>query len=177
MQRTLAYALSPAPGLPLRFLLAAPWFGVLAALLLFAAGAPAFASRWSTPALGATHLITLGYLGMAMAGSMLQLIPVVTGIALPFSRAAAAVAWHGLALGALLLATAIILAWWSGQSPLANSWLTAKVAALIAYILLGSVALKYGKTRFTRGAAFLAALACFGYIVATAMTKNPLFFL
>ena len=80
-------------------------------------------------------------------------------------------------IDSLLLATAIILAWWSGQSPLANSWLTAKVAALIAYILLGSVALKYGKTRFTRGAAFVAALACFGYIVATAITKNPLFFL
>ena len=80
-------------------------------------------------------------------------------------------------IDSLLLATAIALAWWSGQSPLANGWLTAKVAALIAYILLGSVALKYGKTRVTRGAAFLAALACFGYIVATAMTKNPLFFL
>ena len=80
-------------------------------------------------------------------------------------------------IDSLLLATAIILAWWSGQSPLANSWLTAKVAALIAYILLGSVALKYGKTRLSRGAAFVAALACFGYIVATAITKNPLFFL
>ena len=80
-------------------------------------------------------------------------------------------------IDSLLLATAIILAWWSGQSPLANAWLTAKVAALIAYILLGSVALKYGKTRLARGAAFVAALACFGYIVATAITKNPLFFL
>ena len=80
-------------------------------------------------------------------------------------------------IDSLLLATAIILAWWSGQSPLANSWLTAKVAALIAYILLGSVALKYGKTRLSRGAAFFAALGCFGYIVATAITKNPLFFL
>ena len=77
----------------------------------------------------------------------------------------------------LLLASAIILAWWSGQSPLANTWLTAKVGALIAYILLGSVALKYGKTRLTRGAAFAAALACFAYIGATAITKNPLFFL
>lgn len=77
----------------------------------------------------------------------------------------------------LLLATAIILAWWSGQSPTANPWLAAKVGALIAYILLGSVALKYGKTRPLRGAAFLAALGCFGYIVATAITKNPLFFL
>jgi uncharacterized membrane protein SirB2 len=77
----------------------------------------------------------------------------------------------------LLLATAIALAWWSGQSPLIHPWLTAKVGALIAYILLGSVALKYGKTRPIRGAAFVGALACFGYIVATAITKNPLFFL
>jgi len=77
----------------------------------------------------------------------------------------------------LLLATAIILAWWSGQSPAANPWLTAKVAALVAYILLGSLALKYGKTRLVRLLAFVAALACFGYIVATAVTKNPLFFL
>ena len=107
MQRSLAYALSPAPGLPLRFLLAAPWFGVLAALALLAAGPVAFESRWSTPALGVTHLLTLGYLGMAMAGSMLQLIPVVTGVALPFSRAAGAAAWSGLAAGAVLLASAL----------------------------------------------------------------------
>jgi hypothetical protein len=109
MQRALAYALSPAPGLPLRFLLAAPWFGVLAALLLLAAGENTFVSRWSAPALGATHLLTLGYLGMAMAGSILQLIPVVTGAALAFSRIAAAIAWHALALGALLLASALAL--------------------------------------------------------------------
>ena len=80
-------------------------------------------------------------------------------------------------IDSLLLATAIGLAWWSGQSPLVHPWLAAKVGALIAYILLGSVALKYGKTRLIRGAAFVAALACFGYIVATAITKNPLFFL
>ena len=77
----------------------------------------------------------------------------------------------------LLLATAIALAWWSGQSPSANPWLTAKVGALIAYILLGSLALKYGKTKPLRAAAFIGALACFGYIVATAVTKNPLFFM
>jgi len=80
-------------------------------------------------------------------------------------------------IDSLLLVTAITLAWWSAQSPLGNAWLTAKVAALIAYILLGSLALKYGKTRLVRLAAFAGALVCFGYIVATAVTKNPLFFL
>jgi uncharacterized membrane protein SirB2 len=56
-------------------------------------------------------------------------------------------------------------------------WLTAKIVALVAYILLGSVALKYGRTKTVRAAAYAGALATFGYIVAVAVTKNPLFFL
>jgi uncharacterized membrane protein SirB2 len=80
-------------------------------------------------------------------------------------------------IDSLLLGTALALAWWSGQWPGQQSWLTAKLGALIAYIVLGSVALKYGATRLTRAAAFAAALACFAYIGATALTKNPLFFL
>ena len=130
MQRSLAYALSPAPGLPLRFLLAAPWFGVLAALALLAAGGSAFVSRWSAPTLGATHLLTLGYLGMAMAGSMLQLIPVVTGAALPFSRAAAALAWGALVLGALLLAAALGL-------HATHLFIPAALLLSVAFLILG----------------------------------------
>lgn len=107
MQRVLAHARSPASAVPLRFLLAAPWFGVVAALALLAAGQPAFASRWTAPMLGTTHLLTLGYLGMAMTGSMLQLIPVVTGATVPVDRHGAAVLWCALALGTLLLASAL----------------------------------------------------------------------
>lgn len=77
----------------------------------------------------------------------------------------------------LLLASAIGLAWWSGQSPLSSPWLGAKIGALAAYIVLGSIALRYGKTRLSRIAAFIAALGCFAYIVTTAVTKNPTFFL
>ncbi|HEX9171422.1 MAG TPA: hypothetical protein VF861_02060 [Telluria sp.] len=109
MQRALAYALSPAPGASLRFLLSAPWFALLAALLLLWAGDQAFVSRWSAATLGATHLLTLGYLSMAMAGAMLQLIPVATGVALAPARWANAAAWCGLGLGALLLAAALTL--------------------------------------------------------------------
>lgn len=77
----------------------------------------------------------------------------------------------------LLLASAVGLAVWSHQYPGQMPWLTAKLVALVAYILLGAVALKYGKTRALRAAAYVAALATFGYIVAVAITKNPLFFL
>jgi uncharacterized membrane protein SirB2 len=74
----------------------------------------------------------------------------------------------------VLLASAVTLAVWSAQYPLAQPWLTAKVCALLLYIVLGSVALKRGCSKGIRAAAFLAALATFAYIVAVALSKNPL---
>jgi uncharacterized membrane protein SirB2 len=73
-----------------------------------------------------------------------------------------------------LLASAIALAWRSGQYPFAQSWLTAKVLALLAYIALGTVALKRGRNKAVRASAFAAALAVVFYIVAVALTRNPL---
>ena len=74
----------------------------------------------------------------------------------------------------LLLASAVALAVMSHQYPLANGWLTAKVAGLLIYIGLGTVALKRGKTRRVRVRAWLAAQAVFFYIVAVAITRQPL---
>lgn len=78
------------------------------------------------------------------------------------------------AIDTLLLASAIGLAVWSSQYPGQSPWLTAKLVALVAYIGLGTVALKRGRTRQVRVLAFAGALACFGYILAVAVTKNPL---
>lgn len=72
----------------------------------------------------------------------------------------------------LLLTSAIVLAWWSGQYPLAQNWLTAKVLGLIVYIVLGTVALKRGRTKTVRTIAFAGALLCFAYIVGVAMTRS-----
>ncbi|MGB6055936.1 MAG: SirB2 family protein [Burkholderiaceae bacterium] len=72
----------------------------------------------------------------------------------------------------LLLTSAIVLAWWSGQYPLAQNWLTAKVLGLIVYIALGTVALKRGRTKAVRTAAFVGALLCFAYIVGVAVTRS-----
>lgn len=74
----------------------------------------------------------------------------------------------------LLLASAVALAVVSHQYPGQMPWLTAKVVALVAYIVLGTIALKRGRTEGVRKAAFAGALACFAYIVAVALTKNPL---
>ncbi|MCS0590429.1 SirB2 family protein [Massilia norwichensis] len=72
----------------------------------------------------------------------------------------------------LLLASAIGLAVWSQQYPGQQAWLTAKVLALLGYIVLGTIALKRGRTRGQRLAAFIGALALFAYIVTVAVTKR-----
>lgn len=55
-----------------------------------------------------------------------------------------------------------------------HGWITAKLVALVVYIVLGIVALKRARTKAVRGAAFLAGLAVFAYIVQTAYTKTVL---
>ncbi|MEW6330652.1 MAG: SirB2 family protein [Pseudomonadota bacterium] len=73
-----------------------------------------------------------------------------------------------------LLVSALLLAWMIQQYPFVHGWLTAKVVALIAYIVVGAVGLKYGKTRKIRVTAWLAALAIFLYIVLVALTRQVL---
>jgi uncharacterized membrane protein SirB2 len=72
----------------------------------------------------------------------------------------------------VLLGSAIGLAWLLQLNPLATPWLAAKIAGLLAYIGLGMVALKPGRPRALRAAAWIAALLCFAQIVAVAITKQ-----
>ena len=73
-----------------------------------------------------------------------------------------------------LLSSAIALATISGQYPLAQSWLSAKVIGLVAYILCGTMALKRGRTKSIRAVFFVVALAIFAYIVSVALHRSPL---
>ena len=75
-----------------------------------------------------------------------------------------------------LLLSALSLAVWSAQYPLVQTWLSVKVGALLLYIVLGSIALKRGRSKPVRAAAYVAALVAFGYIVGVAVTKNPRLF-
>lgn len=77
----------------------------------------------------------------------------------------------------LLLVCAIGLCVLTQQYPFVQAWLTVKVFLLIAYIVLGTVALKRGKTKSVRVIAFFAALACFIFMLSVARTHHPLGFL
>lgn len=73
----------------------------------------------------------------------------------------------------VLLGSAILLAWRTGQYPIEQAWLTAKVVALFAYIVLGSIALSRGRTRPIRAVAFVLALGAALYIVSVAVMRTP----
>jgi len=73
----------------------------------------------------------------------------------------------------VLLGSAVALVWMLGVSLFATPWLVAKIVGLVVYIVLGSVALRYGRSRGLRIGAWIAALATFGYIVSVAITKTP----
>ena len=62
----------------------------------------------------------------------------------------------------------------SGQYPFAQGWLTAKLLALVAYVVLGTFALKRARTRRARAIYFILALATVLYIVSVAVTRSPL---
>lgn len=73
----------------------------------------------------------------------------------------------------MLLVSAVILAIRIQQYPGTHGWLTAKLIAVLVYIGLGMLALKLGRTRIARMTAWWSALAVFLYIVAVAITRNP----
>lgn len=70
----------------------------------------------------------------------------------------------------ILLVAGVYLATFVGLQP----WILAKLAALVAYILIGMVAITRGPTKPVRIAAWIAAQCVFLYIVAVALRKNPL---
>ena len=73
----------------------------------------------------------------------------------------------------LLLGSALVMAWLSGQYPFAQGWLTAKFFGLLIYILCGTMALKRGKTKDRRSFFLVLAIAAYAYIVGVALTRSP----
>jgi uncharacterized membrane protein SirB2 len=73
----------------------------------------------------------------------------------------------------ILLLSAIALAIMLRQYPFIHDWLTAKVVALILYIALGMMALRFARRRPLQLLSWCGALLMFAYIVAVALSHNP----
>ena len=74
----------------------------------------------------------------------------------------------------VLLTAALMLATILHQFPFVQSWLTAKVLLLVCYVVLGSFALKRGRTRGVRMACWSAALLVYLLIIGIARAHHPL---
>src|SRR3546814_11513956 len=74
----------------------------------------------------------------------------------------------------VLLIAALMLMTLVQQYPFVDAWLTVKVLLLVVYIALGIYAFRSRRSRAVRFAAWLAALAVFGFIVSVARAHAPL---
>ncbi len=72
----------------------------------------------------------------------------------------------------LLLLSAFLMLYTLQISVIENNWLIAKICALLAYIFLGMLALKRGKSLSVRVVSWLSAMLVFSYIVLVALTKS-----
>ena len=72
----------------------------------------------------------------------------------------------------VLLVSAIILAIQLRFSPFEHAWLAAKIIALLVYIGIGLVALRFGRTKLIRLVAWLLGMVIFSYIVSVALSKS-----
>ncbi len=77
----------------------------------------------------------------------------------------------------VLLASALVLVWLLSVNPLREPWLATKIAALLGYIVLGGLALRYGRSKALRASAGVLAIVVFAFIVSVARTKSAWGFL
>jgi uncharacterized membrane protein SirB2 len=75
-------------------------------------------------------------------------------------------------IDSLLLLFAVLLMLMIKQYPFVDAWLTAKFIALIAYIMVGTIAIKRGKTVLLRLWASIFAVIIFAYILGVAKTHH-----
>jgi uncharacterized membrane protein SirB2 len=73
----------------------------------------------------------------------------------------------------VFILSGIAMVWMLDLNPFTQPWLIAKFTGLIAYILLGTIAIKRGGTLQIRMIALVGAVSVFAYIAGVAFTKSP----
>ena len=84
------------------------------------------------------------------------------------------VRYSSYAIDTILLTAALMLATMLPGAMFANHWLTLKLGLLVVYVVLGSIALKHGRTPRVRMVAFVAALVAYAAMIGIARAHHPL---
>lgn len=95
---------------PLRFFRTAPWWLLLAVVLLAGHATEVLASRYHPATLAITHLLMLGFAGNIMLGALMQVSAVLAGARARRPALAGWLVWGSLQAGTALLAAGL---WWT----------------------------------------------------------------
>ncbi|MGV8943356.1 SirB2 family protein [Thermomonas sp.] len=108
------------------------------------------------------------------SGSLFLLRGVLVQTGKPRFAMAAPVRYLSYSIDTTLLTAALMLLTILPGAVFANGWLTTKLILLVVYVILGTFALKRGRTPRTRTLFFLAALATFVTMYGIARMHSPL---
>jgi uncharacterized membrane protein SirB2 len=86
---------------------------------------------------------------------------------------AAPVRYLSYSIDTILLTAALMLLTILPHAVFANGWLKVKLALLLVYVVLGSFALKRGRTPRVRAACYVLALCTFAWMLTIARTHQP----
>lgn len=161
----LSFDRTPPYAVPLRFMLAAPIFGVAAGLVIAATGADLLASRWIPAMLGITHLVTLGVLAMTMFGAAQQILPVLAGADVPASRHTSRFVFLFLVPGAALLALGLFLS----QAAVTGAGLVLAGSATAVFLLTSGYAITKSPVHTPTVPAMRLSLVCLAVTLATGL--------
>lgn len=84
------------------------------------------------------------------------------------------VKWLSYTIDTALLTAALMLLTILPWAMFGNGWLLAKIALIVAYVLLGVFAMRPGRAARTRAACYVAALLAFAAIYGIARAHHPL---
>jgi uncharacterized membrane protein SirB2 len=87
---------------------------------------------------------------------------------------AAPVRFLSYAIDTVLLTAALMLLVVLHMNPAGQPWLGLKIGLLAAYVVLGSFALKRGRTPRVRAACYVAAVLLYGWMIGIARAHHPL---
>ncbi len=117
--------------------------------------------------------IKMAHIGLVLASGLLF---AARGLLVLLGRRwamAAPLRWLSYTIDTSLLTAALMLLVALRLNPFTTAWLATKLALLVVYVVLGSLALKRANGRGARLAAYLAALAVFGFMYSVARAHHP----
>jgi hypothetical protein len=94
---------APPLSVPIRFFITAPLFGILAGFIIFFTNANVLMNRYSLESIVITHLLTIGFLGFVMLGSLTQMLPVLASAKIPKVQTTSMTSYVLLTIGCLAM--------------------------------------------------------------------------